>query len=108
MKKVNKPEDVPVGHHYAIIILKQNSVTIPGDERSRTNPGHGYPEHTVTNNDYDYSITTDRGEWVKEIEALEKRKSFLGSRGFGADSPYVAFEVTAKAVVDISISVGVK
>lgn len=106
MKKVNKPEDVPVGHHYAIIILKQNSVTIPGDERSRTNPGHGYPAHTVTNNDYDYSITTDRSEWVKEIEHLEKEKTL--SRGYGRPDPYVAFEVTAKAVVNLEITVGVK
>ena len=27
-------------------VLIKNSVTIPGDERSRTNPGHGYPEST--------------------------------------------------------------
>lgn len=32
---------------YAAFI--QDSYTVPGDERSRTNPGHGYPEHTVTN-----------------------------------------------------------
>jgi len=31
---------------YAALVSK--SVTIPGDERSRTNPGHGYPEHTET------------------------------------------------------------
>lgn len=24
-----------------------NSTTVPGDERSRTHPGHGYPAHTV-------------------------------------------------------------
>jgi hypothetical protein len=29
---------------YAALVSR--SVTIPGDERSRTNPGHGYPEHT--------------------------------------------------------------
>lgn len=29
---------------YAVLLTK--SVYIPGDERSRTNPGHGYPEHT--------------------------------------------------------------
>jgi len=28
-------------------IITRTSHTIPGDERSRTNPGHGYPEHTV-------------------------------------------------------------
>jgi hypothetical protein len=29
---------------YAAVV--EESITIPGDERSRTNPGHGYPEHT--------------------------------------------------------------
>ena len=29
---------------YAALVTK--FVTIPGDERSRTHPGHGYPEHT--------------------------------------------------------------
>ena len=29
---------------YAALVTKY--VTIPGDERSRTSPGHGYPEHT--------------------------------------------------------------
>ena len=27
-------------------ILEKMTRTIPGDERSKTNPGHGYPEHT--------------------------------------------------------------
>lgn len=31
---------------YAALVSK--SVSIPGDERSRTNPGHGYPAHTET------------------------------------------------------------
>lgn len=37
--------NMPTQPHYAVIFT--DSVTIPGDERSRTNPGHGYPEHTV-------------------------------------------------------------
>lgn len=34
---------IPKTEHWAIII--QGSVYIPGDERSKTNPGHGYPEY---------------------------------------------------------------
>jgi len=30
---------------FAVTISK--SYTVPGDKRSRTNPGHGYPEHSV-------------------------------------------------------------
>lgn len=29
------------------IVLEQDSYHVDGDERSRTNPGHGYPAHTV-------------------------------------------------------------
>lgn len=29
---------------FAALVTK--SIRIPGDERSRSNPGHGYPEHT--------------------------------------------------------------
>ena len=49
--------------HFAIIEF--TSVWIPGDERSRTNPGHGYPEHSedVVN----YIAFTDENEWKNEI-----------------------------------------
>lgn len=29
------------------IVLETDSYHVDGDERSRTNPGHGYPAHTV-------------------------------------------------------------
>jgi hypothetical protein len=38
--------NIPRGQHWAI--LQDESVHIPGDERSRQAPGHGYPEHTET------------------------------------------------------------
>lgn len=41
---VKKPTDIPLVEHYAV--FKGGSIYIPGDERSRTNPGHGYPEST--------------------------------------------------------------
>lgn len=31
------------------IAFSKTSTYVPGDERSRTNPGHGYPAHTVEN-----------------------------------------------------------
>jgi len=42
-KYVNQSGDIPEEPHY--MILKFESVHIPGDERSRTHPGHGYPAH---------------------------------------------------------------
>lgn len=37
-------KDVPSGEHWAILTIE--NVHIPGDERSRQAPGHGYPERT--------------------------------------------------------------
>ncbi len=45
-KTAYRPADIPLGEHFAVVEF--TSVTIPGDERSRTHPGHGYPEHTDT------------------------------------------------------------
>ena len=65
---VNKTEDIPLGGHWAI--LDNNSVDIPGDERSRSAPGHGYPEHT----EYfvSYVAFTDRAEFEEELKRLVK------------------------------------
>jgi hypothetical protein len=50
-KSVHRPSDIPSVEHWAIIT--GSSLTIPGDERSRTNPGHGYPESTENYINYD-------------------------------------------------------
>ena len=63
--------ELPSEASYAI--LYPESITIPGDERSRTNPGHGYPEHSV-----DYwriEMFASKEEWEAEISRLSKRKS---------------------------------
>lgn len=54
---------------YAIIY--ESSVFIPGDERSRTNPGHGYPESTMT---YDVIKYFDSEEQM--LEYIRNRKSY--------------------------------
>lgn len=41
---------IPTETHYAAIVTRRR--TVPGDERSRLVPGHGYPEHTVEDIDY--------------------------------------------------------
>mgnify|MGYP000510051357 CR=1 FL=1 len=45
---------------------------IPGDERSRTNPGHGYPAHTVTHKTF--TEFDDREEMVRWVEARTGRR----------------------------------
>lgn len=48
-------------------VLVQRSIFIPGDERSRTNPGHGYGETTVLATDV-IELADERAlvDWVKQ------------------------------------------
>lgn len=60
---VHRPEEIPPGEHW--VIISGTSVTIPGDERSRTNPGHGYPEST--DHYVIYEAYTDKSEFESEM-----------------------------------------
>lgn len=42
--------DIPKTEHFAVVYA--DTIYIPGDERSRTNPGHGYPESYETRHVY--------------------------------------------------------
>ena len=66
-KFIKNPADIPDTEHWAIIV--QESVHIPGDERSRTNPGHGYPAETRSFVGYHLYLTEDK--LLKAIEELE-------------------------------------
>jgi hypothetical protein len=68
-KLATSPTHVPEGPHWAILVF--GSITIPGDERSRTHPGHGYPESTETT--VSYYVFTDEASWRAEIEARASR-----------------------------------
>lgn len=63
-KWVHSPEDIPEEDiQYAIIVF--GSISIPGDERSRTNPGHGYGAHTEQK--IDFILFENKAVWEKEI-----------------------------------------
>lgn len=66
---VTHPDHLPVGKSWAIVEIV--NVHIPGDERSRESPGHGYPEHTETYTRY--ICFHDEAEWRMEIEARSSR-----------------------------------
>lgn len=93
-KYVNYQRDMPPGDHFAIIEF--DTVYTPGDERSRTNPGHGYPES------YDpvvrYIAFTDEDEWKQEIIRRQNAK--------GDSREYVALRVE-RAVVTTTVNVNV-
>ena len=52
--------------HKYIAVFKRTQI-IPGDERSKTNPGHGYPETTF---EYDsivwFTTTEEMRKWVEK------------------------------------------
>ncbi len=92
---VNQPSDLPAGEHH--VILKFGSVFIPGDERSHTNPGHGYPEHTETT--LSCASYPSREAWLAEIERL------TAQRYGGKDWVAAVMRVPA---VTTSVKVGVR
>lgn len=95
-KYVHKPEDIPTCEHWAII--SGASMHIPGDERSRTNPGHGYPAST----EYyiEYAAFTDEAKFKETLaHAIEE------SRGFGGKSVrgiHVMGTYTSKTVIQLT------
>jgi hypothetical protein len=77
-KYVHSKKDFPTEPHLAIIEF--GSITIPGDQRSRDFPGHGYPESTQSTMSYIAYKLDDR--WVWENDILERmstsyRKDFI-------------------------------
>lgn len=74
MKIARRASDVPAYPHWAIIEF--GLIFIPGDERSRTNPGHGYPatqEDTAS-----YTVFTDYMEFEDRLTVLSQRGNVVG------------------------------
>jgi hypothetical protein len=90
MIQVKKPEDVPKEPHYAVLIYKTEPVHIPGDERSRTAPGHGYPAHTETYDSFEHWATPDASRLQEFVEDLEKEQA---KQAYSSRKPYVVLRV---------------
>ena len=86
MKTAHSSSDVPKTPHFAIVVF--SSVHVDGDERSRTNPGHGYPAHDISTAEYRY--TMDRAEWEREVGRMHADGYSRGR--------YVALEASPAAV----------
>lgn len=95
-KHPTKTCELPSDSFYAI--LYPESITIPGDERSRTNPGHGYPEHTE--HSWRMEVFSTREEWLAEVDRLSKRGG-----GYSA-TEFRAVRITpAKITTAVSVTV---
>lgn len=68
---IHKPSEVPTQPHFAI--FEANSIHVPGDERSRQYPGHGYPAST----EYflSYVAFDNKEEWEADIQERATRKN---------------------------------
>lgn len=65
---VHSIDKIPEIEHYAIV--KTGSIHIPGDERSRTNPGHGYPAETRQHIEYEVYLKKEKLLLaIKEIQS---------------------------------------
>ncbi len=95
VNRVSSSGDVPRGRHW--MILQFGTVHTPGDERSQTHPGHGYPasDDPVAY----YEAYTDEDEWRGAIEKL-------ANPTHGARKEFCAAEVNP-AIVVTSVSVKV-
>jgi len=73
-KWVKSPEEILIDERMYVII-EFGSVYIPGDERSRTNPGHGYPSHSESK--IDFVKFSCREDWESEIaKRLAKNQKY--------------------------------
>lgn len=93
MKTVNREDYMPRGKHFAI--LEFHSRHVPGDERSREAPGHGYGEHTEHYGTY--RVTENEAEWKREIAILTERKK-----------EFVAFPAGPLAKITFSVDVKIE
>jgi len=73
MKRVKGPLDTD-REHYAVLIYRTESFHVPGDERSRTHPGHGYPAHTKTTENTEHWITMDKEVLKKFLLLLQEEQ----------------------------------
>lgn len=76
MKHVNQIEDLPPADSFCAV--KSTTIYTPGDERSRTCPGHGYPESWDPAIELiSFSTMDDLSAWATKNHAdLRKYKFF--------------------------------
>ena len=65
---------VPRQEHW--VILCNATINIPGDERSRTAPGHGYPAHARSY--LEYRAYTLKEQFLEDLEKLYRQKPDRG------------------------------
>lgn len=76
-------------------VIYDTSVTIPGDERSRSHPGHGYPEHTVVTREIkQFPNEKEFRNWIFNEEARTHKRKYQAVK-------CIPIEVTTKIEIKI-------
>jgi len=70
----DKFNEFPDEEHYAAIVFKTRTIHHEGDERSRTNPGHGYSAYSETLEFVEYIPFRNKAEMNEQVLAWEMRK----------------------------------
>lgn len=84
-KYVSDLKDIPTELHWAIIEIV--SVYTPADERSKSCPGHGYPEST--DNYIKYEVYFTQEKWEEAIKYRENKTTY-GKKDYRAIKVYPA------------------
>jgi hypothetical protein len=87
MKYVSNKSDMLTKPHFAIVEF--GSIHIPGDERSRNSPGHGYPDHTQST--CTYIAFESEEEWKRVID---KRMTSI----YGTKDNFIAIRATPATI----------
>lgn len=90
----NKASDIPSTKHW--VILEFGSIHIEGDARSKSAPGHGYPERDEPT--IQYLVYRDEEKFKEEL------KSRWLQRLSGYITPFVGIEVNGQYEHDIAIT----
>ncbi len=78
MNYISTKQKFPKHQHFAALVF--STVYIPGDERSRQAPGHGYPAEDKPVVEY---ITFDsRDEMEKWVAEQERRENYLSAKAY--------------------------
>lgn len=77
MKEIKTQQEIPQEKHLAVLEFIQESIYHEGDERSRTDPGHGYSAYTETRHKVIYTTFKDAQEmsdWI--LKATKEKANF--------------------------------
>jgi len=96
--KLKKPQDMTKEHQFLLIVFKTTKYHVEGDERSKTNPGHGYPEHIdEIDSTETYAFENKQeleAELLKLFEEDRKRKDLL--------------VINVTSIIPIKVSLGIQ